>query len=125
MFGRFTYLLTWEKIVRLYRLTLDRPPQNTRARPLWTQLCAASYPVTLVGGRGVVLYPQRVRHRLGQHCGKRMRIIRRGPRSDHGGYYEHQIFTCGSCDHTIERSVNTDGTVRERPRIQPEPEATN
>jgi hypothetical protein len=32
MFGRFTYLLTWEQIVRLYRLTLDQPPQNTRAR---------------------------------------------------------------------------------------------
>jgi hypothetical protein len=26
MFGGFTYLLTWEQIVRLYRLTLDQPP---------------------------------------------------------------------------------------------------
>jgi hypothetical protein len=32
MCGRLTYLLTWEQIVRLYRLTLDQPPQNTRAR---------------------------------------------------------------------------------------------
>jgi putative SOS response-associated peptidase YedK len=32
MCGRSTYRLTWEEIVRLYRLTLDQPPQNTRAR---------------------------------------------------------------------------------------------
>jgi putative SOS response-associated peptidase YedK len=30
--GRATYKLTWEEIVALYRLTLDQPPQNTRAR---------------------------------------------------------------------------------------------
>jgi putative SOS response-associated peptidase YedK len=30
--GRSTYKLTWEEIVRLYRLTLDQPPQNTQAR---------------------------------------------------------------------------------------------
>src|ERR1039457_3052263 len=32
MCGRFTYRLTWEEIVRLYRLTLNQPAQNTRAR---------------------------------------------------------------------------------------------
>ena len=32
MCGRFTYKLTWEEIVALYRLTLDQPPVNTRAR---------------------------------------------------------------------------------------------
>jgi putative SOS response-associated peptidase YedK len=32
MCGRFTYLLTWEQIVRLYRLALNQPAQNTRAR---------------------------------------------------------------------------------------------
>ncbi len=32
MCGRSTYKLTWEEIVTLYRLTLDQPPVNTRAR---------------------------------------------------------------------------------------------
>jgi putative SOS response-associated peptidase YedK len=32
MCGRATYKLTWEEIVALYRLTLDQPPMNTRAR---------------------------------------------------------------------------------------------
>jgi putative SOS response-associated peptidase YedK len=31
MCGRFTNKLTWEEIVRLYRLTMDRPPHNMRA----------------------------------------------------------------------------------------------
>jgi putative SOS response-associated peptidase YedK len=32
MCGRYTYKLTWEDIVRLYRLTLDQPARNTQAR---------------------------------------------------------------------------------------------
>jgi putative SOS response-associated peptidase YedK len=32
MCGRATYKLTWEEIVALYRLTLNQPPVNTRAR---------------------------------------------------------------------------------------------
>ena len=32
MCGRATYKLTWEEIVALYRLTLDQPPVNMRAR---------------------------------------------------------------------------------------------
>ena len=32
MCGRSTYKVTWEEIVALYRLTLDQPARNTRAR---------------------------------------------------------------------------------------------
>ena len=40
-------------------------------------------------------------------------MIRRGSRSDDAGYYERQVLACGSCDRRIERSVKTDGTLRE------------
>ena len=47
MCGRSTYKLTWEEIVRLYRLTLDQPPENTRAR---FNVCPTTTIDTIVGG---------------------------------------------------------------------------
>jgi hypothetical protein len=58
-----------------------------------------------------------------QNCGERMRMIRRGPRHDATGYYEHQVFACGACDHRVERNLNTAGRPHERPRHQSESEA--
>ncbi len=49
MCGRSTYKLTWEEIVRLYRLTLDQPPQNTRAR---YNVCPTTTIDTIVGQDG-------------------------------------------------------------------------
>jgi len=49
MCGRSTYKLTWEEIVRLYRLTLDQPPQNTRAR---YNVCPTTTIDTIVGKDG-------------------------------------------------------------------------
>ena len=50
MCGRSTYKLTWEEIVRLYRLTLDQPPVNTRAR---YNVCPTTTIDTIVGTDGV------------------------------------------------------------------------
>ena len=49
MCGRATYKLTWEEIVRLYRLTLDQPPVNTRAR---YNVCPTTTIDTIVGTDG-------------------------------------------------------------------------
>jgi hypothetical protein len=49
MCGRSTYKLTWEEIVRLYRLTSDQPPQNTRAR---YNVCPTTTIDTIVGQDG-------------------------------------------------------------------------
>ena len=54
-----------------------------------------------------------VRFPVCQNCGTRMRIIQRGVRFDEGGYFEQQEFTCAKCNGSLERGVNTDGTVRD------------
>ena len=55
MCGRYTYKLTWEEIVRLYRLTLDQPPVNTRARYM-AQRSAGRYRATaLISSRIIPL----------------------------------------------------------------------
>jgi putative SOS response-associated peptidase YedK len=63
MCGRSTYKLTWEEIVRLYRLTLDQPPQNTRAR---YNVCPTTTIDTIVGqeraGRTVPHFGRQVTH---------------------------------------------------------------
>jgi len=46
MCGRFTYKLTWAEIVRLYRLMLNQPAQNTRAR---YNVCPTTNIDTIVG----------------------------------------------------------------------------
>jgi len=49
MCGRFTYKLTWEEIVALYRLTLDQPARNTQAR---YNVCPTTTIDTIVGADG-------------------------------------------------------------------------
>ena len=49
MCGRATYKLTWEEIVALYRLTLDQPPVNTRAR---YNVCPTTTIDTIVASEG-------------------------------------------------------------------------
>jgi len=89
---------------------------------LWTQSFSLSYiwlPGLLVVlvAEGVSVLDQPSIHRgkgypVCQNCGKRMRLVQRGPRFDDSGYYERQIFACCYCDHHIERSVKTDGVAR-------------
>jgi putative SOS response-associated peptidase YedK len=50
MCGRFTNKLTWEDIVRLYRLTLDAPPHNLRPR---YNVCPTDTIDTIVFEQGV------------------------------------------------------------------------
>jgi transposase len=49
MCGRSTYKLTWEEIVALYRLTLDQPAVNTRAR---FNVCPTTIIDTIIGQNG-------------------------------------------------------------------------
>ena len=54
MCGRFTNKLTWDDIVRLYRLTLNAPPHNLRPR---YNVCPTDTIDTIVseqGGRSLV-----------------------------------------------------------------------
>src|SRR5271155_2706313 len=75
----------------------------------------------LAGQRGnCVVLCQRNLQRFGApecpKCREPMRIIRRGPRVDDGGYYELQEFKCRICYHNVERKVANDGTVRKTTR---------
>jgi putative SOS response-associated peptidase YedK len=57
MCGRSTYTLTWEEIVRLYRLTLNQPAVNTQAR---YNVCPTTTIDTIVGQSGArTLVPMR------------------------------------------------------------------
>jgi putative SOS response-associated peptidase YedK len=49
MCGRFTYKLTWEELMRLYRLTLDQPARNTQAR---YNVCPTDPVDTIIGRDG-------------------------------------------------------------------------
>jgi putative SOS response-associated peptidase YedK len=49
MCGRSTYKLTWEEIVALYRLTLDQPAVNMRAR---FNVCPTTTIDTIIGQHG-------------------------------------------------------------------------
>jgi SOS response associated peptidase (SRAP) len=49
MCGRSTYKLTWEEIVRLYRLTLEQPPVNTQTR---YNVCPTTTIDTVIGQNG-------------------------------------------------------------------------
>jgi len=49
MCGRSTFKLTWEVIVRLYRLTLEQRPVNTQAR---YNVCPTTTIDTIVGQNG-------------------------------------------------------------------------
>jgi putative SOS response-associated peptidase YedK len=49
MCGRFTYKLTWDEIVRLYRLSLDTPARNTQPR---YNICPTTTIDTIVGEQG-------------------------------------------------------------------------
>jgi hypothetical protein len=49
MCGRSTYKLTWEEIVRLYRLTLEQRPVNTQSR---YNVCPTTTIDTVVGQNG-------------------------------------------------------------------------
>jgi hypothetical protein len=43
------------------------------------------------------------------NCGQRPYLTRRSPHPDHDLRYELQIFTCSTCDHTLERIVDANG----------------
>jgi putative SOS response-associated peptidase YedK len=54
MCGRFTYKLTWEEIVKLYRLTLDQSARNTQARYNICPTTVIDTVVSSVGKRALV-----------------------------------------------------------------------
>jgi hypothetical protein len=47
------------------------------------------------------------------YCGERAYLTRRSPHPAYDRYHERQIFTCSTCDHTIQRIVDAHGNPLE------------
>ena len=46
-------------------------------------------------------------------CGKPLVVVRRSPDPELGTKFEQQTLTCPACKHTLDRSVDRDGHLRD------------